>query len=189
MQTEVLLLIDTLRLDNPANELLDLLDEPDEDERVGHIERGVERSKHKAQLGSIGHERSGIHGILAHVHVITYPTAYHIDERTEDEENPDYAEHIEEHVRKGCTTCLGVGRKGCEVRGDCRTDVLAQHQCDTLIDGQGATRTENHRDGHHRCTRLHAERQDTAQHQEDDGGEERRRVERREEVQQRFILS
>ena len=189
MQAEVLFLVDTLRLDNPAYELLNLLDEPDEDERVGHIECGVEGCKHKAQLGSIGHKCSSINGLLVHVHVVTYPTANHVDERTEYEENPDYAKHIEEHVCEGCTTCLGVGRKSCEVRSDCSTDVLTQHQCNTLIDGQCTTRAEDHRDGHHSCTRLYAESQNTAQQQEDDGGEERCRIERREEVQQCLILS
>ena len=54
MQTEVFFLIDLLGLDDPADELLDLGDEPDEDEGVGDIERGVESRQHEAQLGSIG---------------------------------------------------------------------------------------------------------------------------------------
>ena len=189
VQAEVLFLIDTLRLDNPAYELLNLLDEPDEDKRIGHIEGGMESGKHKAQLGSIGHKRSSINRLLGHIHVVTYPTANEVDEWTEYEENPDYAEHVKEHVSESSATCLGVGRKGSEVRSDCRTDVLTEHKGDTLIDGQCTTRAEDHRDSHHSCTRLYAERQNAAQQQEDEGGEERCRIERREEVQQRFILS
>ena len=136
MQAEILFLIHFLGFDHPAYETLNLRDKPDEDEGVGHIERGMEGSQHEAQLSGVGQEHAGLHGFLLHRHVVAYPAAHHIYKGTEHEQNPDDAKHIEEHVGQCCPSSLSIGRKGCQVGGDGGADVLTHHQRDTLIDGQ-----------------------------------------------------
>ena len=110
MQTEVFFLVDLLGLDDPAYEFLNLGDEPNQDKGIDHIERGMECSKHEAQLGCIGQESGSTCSILCHINVITYPSAHHINERAEHKQNPDDAKHIEEHVRQGRPSCLRVRR-------------------------------------------------------------------------------
>ena len=53
MQTEVLLFINLLRFDNPADKLLNLRNEPYQDKGIHHIEAGMESGKHETQLGGI----------------------------------------------------------------------------------------------------------------------------------------
>ena len=149
----------------------------------------MECCQHKAQLGGVGKESWGIPSVVHHRHVIAYPSAHHVDKRAEDEQNPDDAKHVEEHVRQGRPSCLGIGRHCRQVRRHGGTDILTHHQGNTLIDRQCATRTEYHRDGHHRCRRLYAERQDTTQHQKYQGRQERIGVERGKEVQHGLILT
>ena len=45
MQAEVLFLVDLLRLDDPADEFLNLRDEPDEDGGVDNVETSVDGLK------------------------------------------------------------------------------------------------------------------------------------------------
>ena len=110
MQTEILLLVNLLGLDDPADETLDLGNEPDEDKRVGYVETSVEGGEHETQLGGVLHEGFNADGILRHRHVVAHKTADEIDEGTEDEEHPENTEEIKEHVRECRTACLGVGR-------------------------------------------------------------------------------
>ena len=157
MQTELIFLIDLLRFDNPADEALNLGNKPDENKGIRHIEGCVEGSKYKAQLSRVGQEHAGLNGLFLHIDIIAYPSAYHIDERTEDEQDPDNTKHVEEHVSQSSPTSLRVCRHRSKVRGNGGSDVLTHHQRDTLIDRQGATGTEDHRNSHHGCRRLYAE--------------------------------
>ena len=115
VQAEVLLLVDLLGLDDPADELLYLGDEPNQDKGIGHVERRVECCQNEAQLGGVGQEGGCSDGLLGHVHVIAYPAAHHVDERTEDEQDPDDTKHVEEHVSQSSTTSLRVCRHRSEV--------------------------------------------------------------------------
>ena len=189
MQAELIFLIHLLRPDNPADEALDLGDEPDKDKGIRHVEGCVEGSKHKAQLSRVGQEHAGLNGLFLHIDIIAYPSAYHIDERTEDEQDPDDTKHVEEHVSQSSTTSLCVCRHRSEVWGNGGSDVLTHHQRDTLIDRQGAAGAENHRDSHHGCRRLYTEGHHTTQEQEYQGGEERVRIKRGEEIEQSLILT
>ena len=85
MQTEILFLIDLLWLDHPTNETLYLGDKPNENECVNHIEGSMESCQYKTQLSGISQVNTRLDRLLYHRHVVTYPTAYHIDERTEHE--------------------------------------------------------------------------------------------------------
>ena len=115
MQAEVLFLIDLLGFDDPADELLNLRDEPDENHRVGYVEGRMEGSQHETQLSRISQEETALNGIFIHRHIIAYPSADHIDEWTEDKQNPDDAEDIEEHMSQCCATSLCIGRHCCQV--------------------------------------------------------------------------
>ena len=189
VQTEILVLIDLLRFDNPADETLDLRDEPNEDARVSHIETGVEGSQYETQLGRISQKSRSARNFLGHGGVVTHEAAYHIDEGAEDEENPNDTEDIEEHVCQGCTACLRISRHGSQIGSNGGTDVLTHDEGNTLIDRQYARRTENHGDSHDGCRRLHTEGEDAAQEQEDDGGGERTGVEGGEEIEHCLILA
>ena len=85
MQTEVFFLINLLRLDDPADETLNLWNKPNEDECVDYIEAGVEGCQYETELGGIGHEGGDTSGFLGHIDIVTHETAHHIDEGTEDE--------------------------------------------------------------------------------------------------------
>ena len=189
MQAEVLFLVDLLRFDDPADEFLYLWDKPDENAGIDDVESGMESCQHKRQLGGVGRESCCADGIFPHVYVEAYPSAHHIYKWLEHHQYPQHAKHIEEHVGKSCTAGLCVGREGGEVRGDGGTDVLAKHQGDTLIDGQRTATTQNHRDGHDRCRRLHAERENSAKDQERQSGPERMGVEALEEAQHRLVVT
>ena len=135
MQAEVFLFLRHLRVDDFAYESLNLRDEPDEDEGVGDVEAGVEGCQDERQFGCILHESRHLFGQGL---VVSDKAAHHVDEWFEDTQYPDDAEHVEEHVGKGSAPCLRVGCHGCDVRRDGRSEVLAHHQCDALIDGEHA---------------------------------------------------
>ena len=83
-QTEVLLLVTLLRLDDIAHNALYLWDEPYQDKRVGEVETGVEGSQDKRQLSCVFEESSLSHGLLRHVRIIAHEVADHVDKRMED---------------------------------------------------------------------------------------------------------
>ena len=151
VQAEVLFFVHLLGLDDPADELFNLGDKPYQDERVSHVECRVEGSQHEAQLGGIGQEGCGACGLFGHVYVIAYPSANHVDERTEDKQYPEDTEDVEEHVGQSGTAGLGVGRHRRQIGSDGGSNVLTHHKRNTLIDGQCTARTEYHGDGHDGC--------------------------------------
>ena len=108
MQTEVLLLVHLLGFDDPAYEFLYLWDKPYQDKGIHHIKRRMEGSQHEAQLGGIGQKSLCSCHFLGHVDIIADPPAHHVDEGTEHEQNPDNAEHVEEHMGQCRPTCLGI---------------------------------------------------------------------------------
>ena len=112
MQTELILILLGLRLDDLADQFFQILDWSDKDKRIRNIERCVESSKHKAQLGSIGSKAGST---LWHVNIISNPATYHVDKRMEDAQYPDNSEDIEHHVCHCRTPCLRVCRQGGEV--------------------------------------------------------------------------
>ena len=185
VQTEFVLVFVGLRLDDLADELLQVLDRSDEDERVRDIERRMEGGQHEAQLGGVGGKAGGG---LRHIDIVAYPAADHVDERMEDAQHPDDAEDVEHHVRHRRPPGLRVGSQCSEVRRDRRTDVLAQHQCDALVNRQHAGGTENHRDGHDGGRTLHAHCQNTADEQEHYRREETSGVELAEEVEHSLVV-
>ena len=115
MQAEILFFINFLRLDNPAYKFLNLRNKPNKNKSVCHIESRMEGSKHETQLSRISQEETALNGIFIHRHIIAYPSADHIDERTEDKQNPDDTEDIEEHMSQCCATSLRIGRHCCQV--------------------------------------------------------------------------
>ena len=139
MQAEVFFLVELLGLDYPADKFLNLRDKPDEDAGIDDVEARVEGGEHEVQL------LVGIHvcHVLAHAgaDIVDEPN-HEIDEPVEHKENPDDTEDVEEHVGQGGSACLRVGREGSQIRGDGGSDVLAQHQRNTLIDGHGTRRAE-----------------------------------------------
>ena len=88
MQSEVLLLIDLLRLDDPAYEFLYLGYEPNEDEGVDHIEAGVEGSEYEVQFAGIEHEGIYACALLGHRHIVTHDATNRIHEGAKYEQHP-----------------------------------------------------------------------------------------------------
>ena len=113
MQTELVLLVDVLWLDHPADKSLNLRNKPDENEGVGHVEAGMEGCQYETQFGGVGHEHARLHCPLDHCDIIAHESADGIDEGTEHKQDPEDAEEVEEHVRQGSTAGLGIGREGC----------------------------------------------------------------------------
>ena len=142
LQTEFLFLLALLRLDDLADELLDLRDEPDQDEGIGHVESGVEHRQGEGKLGR---------GLRIGRRVEAHDAADHPHEGEEAAEDPDHAEYVEQQVGQGGAAGLRIGRHRGDVGGKRGTDVLTHHQGDTLIDGNGTRSAEHHRDGHQRC--------------------------------------
>ena len=89
---------------------------------------------------------------------------------------------------QSCPTILRVGCQRGQIGRDGRTDVLAHHQCDTLIDRQHAGRAQNHRDSHDGSRTLYTHREHATDEQEYDGSNETIGVERSEEVEHRLIV-
>ena len=189
VQTEVLFLVGFLSLDHPAYETLDLWDEPDQDEGVGHIKTGMEGCQYERQFGGVAQECLCGGVFLGHRDIISHHATNHIHERTEDKENPEHAEEVEEQVGQCRPSCLCVGRHGSKVRGDGGADILTHYQCDTLIDRQHTARAEDHRDSHHGCRRLHAEGEHTTQQEEYQCGGEGVGIEGCEEVEHSLLLA
>ena len=146
MQTEVFFLVHLLGLDDPANKALNLRDKPDEDKRIDHVETGMESSQHKGQFD----RAVGICHIVTQCIACPVHECHHsIHKRMEEDQNPDDTEYIEEHMSQCSPASLCIGRQGSQITGNSGSYILTKHQGNTLIDRQGTTATENHRDGHH----------------------------------------
>ena len=146
LQAEFLFFLSLLGLDDGAHKPLYLGDKPDEDSGVHHVEGRVEGRQGERKL-----HRTLAFGGRIHPHDATD----HAHEGEEQGEHPQYAEHIEEQVRHCRPAGLGIGGHGREVGGHRGADVLSHNEGYALKDGNGAGRTEYHRDGHQRSGRLH----------------------------------
>ena len=123
MQAEVLFLVDLLRLDNPADEALNLRNEPDEDSRIQHIKAGVEESK----------DNRNTLGLTAIVSRISHDVAYHIDKRIEHAQNPAHAKEVENQVRQCRPASRRSGTERSQIGGCRGSDILAHNQRDAQI--------------------------------------------------------
>src|SRR5574344_211736 len=150
MHTLVCLLV-VFWTDDKAYDLLQLWNEPNEDEGVGQVEDGVESCQDEAEFGGIIHECPYASRLSRHVHIEAHQLADEIDEWMEDTQDPHHAKEVEEHMRKGGTACLGGGGECGKGGGDGSADVFTHHKGYALIDGECAARTENHGDCHHGC--------------------------------------
>ena len=176
VQTEILFLVDLLRLNDPADEALNIRNEPYLEQGIGDVEGRVEGCEGHGSLdGEVGL-------ISRHRGIEASDIADQRKERLQQNQAPQDAQDVDCHVGKGCAAGLRVGTQRDDVGRDGGADVLAEHEHDTLVNMEDASRAEHHRDGHDGCRRLHAERENRAHQQEEQGIEERRLVEVLEEL-------
>ena len=161
LQAEFVLFFGLLGLDEEAHQLFNLRNEPDQDGGVDHIETGMERCQREGKLGGV---------LLGGIRIQAHDAADHPDEREEENEHPDDAEHVEHQVRHSGPSRLRIRAHRGEVRRNRGADVLTHNQRDTLIDGDSSRRAQDHRNGHQRRGTLHHGRQDRTDQQEQQYG-------------------
>ena len=140
------------RLDDEDNGLLNVLDEPYQNEGVDGVEQGVEHGKSIECSHALGGVRSANGKALGRgVGQTEYgggDEAYQAKERLVESQCPKYAEHIEYGVRHGGTLCLGVTHRCGYVGGDGGTYVLAQHHGACHLKGYPSHAEHDEGDGH-----------------------------------------
>ena len=102
-QTEVILVLAHIWLDNSTYELLHLRYEPYKNSRVAYVECCVESCKHYRQATGVD---------VVGIRVYTHKATNHVDERIEATQHPYYAEHVERQVGKGSSASLCVCSHG-----------------------------------------------------------------------------
>ena len=169
VQAGVFFLVALLGLDYATYELLDELDEPNLEERIGNIERGVERGKHHGNFRKV---RSIAFVARANRQVVAHHMANSRKEPLEDNDYPAHADDVDGKVSECGTTGLRIGRKRHDVCRNSGTDVLAEHEHNALVDVEHASRAEDHRNGHDGGRRLHAQGKHRTHHEEEERIEE-----------------
>ena len=121
--TQTIFLILRFRLDKGTNRLLNQANEPDHDQRVTDVKRGME----SGQLERNGNRR------IRDMHNVRHEPRDCPRKRIENQQDPKHPEQVKHQMGQGGTARLRISRQRGEIGRDRRTDIFPQHEGDSQM--------------------------------------------------------
>ncbi len=144
-EAQTIFLVRIFQRQQHADNPLDGLHKPDEQQHIEHIERRMESRQFKSHTGSR----------VCLVHHIRHKPRNATGEGVENDEHHNDTKHIEQQMGQCCPPRLRITGQCRQIGGNRRTDVLPHGKCRTQLKANPSVSTHDKGNGHGGCRSLY----------------------------------